>query len=170
MVQLYSWPLKQNWQDRSTTCFSIHMLQYGHWVFFWKFSPLNHFSFFQILIWHTIWGLIQLIAPVSEQIHNGTRGHKSYTDYPWMLGQTRAGFLQIGRFLMETNQACGVRWRFGKAPALVPDVMVEHGAGEHPDPRAGNIPAFLTSDIASVAPVNSVCVRWKMSSSREESS
>lgn len=56
------------------------------------------------------------------------------------------------------NQVCGVRCRFGKAPALLPDVMVEHGAGEHPDPRAGNIPAFLTSDIASVAPVNSVCV------------
>lgn len=35
-------------------------------------------------------------------------------------------------------------------------LMVEHGAGEHPDRRAWNTPAFLTSDTASVAPVNSV--------------
>lgn len=55
------------------------------------------------------------------------------------------------------NQVCGVRWRFLKPPAILPDVMVEHRAGEHPDPRAWNTPAFLTSDTASVAPVNSVC-------------
>lgn len=52
------------------------------------------------------------------------------------------------------NQVCGVRWRFLKPPAILPDVMVEHRAGEHPDPRAWNTPAFLTS--GTVAPVNSV--------------
>lgn len=53
------------------------------------------------------------------------------------------------------NQACGLRWRFGKPPALPPNVMVST-AGEHTEPRAWNTPAFLTSDTASVAPVNSV--------------
>lgn len=57
------------------------------------------------------------------------------------------------------HQVCGVRWGFGKPPAILPDVVVGQDGGVHPDPGAGNTPAFLTSDIASVAPVNiaSVC-------------